>query len=66
MSAPDGRKHVSHSLSPIALLKSPNGITLVTLLAVLAAAVLVIFVVRFVVCRLRGRRYSGRSRRYRG
>lgn len=64
--APDGRKHVSHSLSPIALLKSPNWITLVTLLAVLAAAVLVIFVVRFVVRRLRGRRYSGRSRRYRG
>ena len=45
----DGRKSVDRSWNPIELLRSPNWITLVTLLAaaaVLAAAGIVIIVIR--------------------
>ena len=64
--SPDGRKAVSHSLSPIELLKSPNWITLAALLIFLIVVVAVVLLLRAVVGRLRGRRYGGRSRRYRG
>lgn len=64
---PDGRKMVSHSLNPIALLKTPNWITLVVLLVLVIVAAVVVLVVRAIFNRLRGRRYGGRrSRRYRG
>lgn len=65
--APDGRKDVSHSLNPIALLKNPNWITVVALLLILVVVAVVVLILRAVLGRLRGRRYgSGRSRRYRG
>ena len=54
----DGRKDVSHSLNPIQLLKSPNWITLVTLLVLAVVIALVVLLVR--------RAASGRRRRRRG
>lgn len=64
--APDGRKNVSHSMNPIALVQHPNWITLAAVLVLLVAAALVCAVVRIALHRLRGRRYGGRSGRYRG
>ena len=54
----DGRKEVSHSLNPIALLKNPNWITLVALLVIILVVALVIFLVRRFVFRRR-RHYRG-------
>ena len=61
----DGRKNVSHSWSPIQLLKHPNWITLAAL-AVLVLVVLAVFLAaRALVQRQRGRRYGGGYRRRR-
>lgn len=59
---PDGRKAVSHSRNPIELLKSPNWITLVTLLVIVLVIALVVFVARKLVAMKRRRRYGGRRR----
>ena len=61
----DGRKAVSRSWSPIQLLKSPNWVTLVALLAILLVIALVVFVVRKLISAKRRRRYGGRRFRLR-
>ena len=61
----DGRKTVSHSWSPIQLLKHPNWITLVTVLVLALAVLAVVLVVRALVRRQRRRRYGGGYRRRR-
>jgi hypothetical protein len=61
---PDGRKDVSHSFSPIQLLKNPNWITLAVLMAVVVLAVILVCLVRLLRRRSARRRYGGR--RYRG
>jgi 2',3'-cyclic-nucleotide 2'-phosphodiesterase (5'-nucleotidase family) len=62
--APDGRKNVSHSFSPIQLLKNPNRITLAVLLAVVVLAVILVCLAGRLRRRAKRRRYGGRS--YRG
>lgn len=61
--APDGRKEVSRSWSPVQLLKNPSWITLVTLLGIVLAAGLAVFLVRWAVRAKRRRRYGGSRRR---
>lgn len=52
---PDGRKMVEASWSPIRLLMNPNKFTVIAAIAVLLAAALVVWVVRFVARRTRRR-----------
>ena len=62
----DGRKSVDRSWNPIELLRSPNWITLVTLLAAAAVLAAAVLLVRALVRRVRRRRYGGGRKRYRG
>ena len=61
-----GTKRVSSSWNPIELLRSPNWITLVTLLAAAAVLAAAVLLVRALVRRVRRRRYGGGRKRYRG
>lgn len=60
----DGRKSVDRSWNPIELLRSPNWITLVTLLAAAAVLAAAVLLVRALVRRVRRRRYGGGRKRY--
>jgi 2',3'-cyclic-nucleotide 2'-phosphodiesterase (5'-nucleotidase family) len=62
--ADDGRKIISRSWSPIQLLKYPNWITLVTILALALAVGLVVLLVRRLAALGRRSRYGGRKRRF--
>lgn len=59
---PDGRKDVSRSWNPIELIKSPNWITIVTLLVLTAALILIVILVRWLVAAKRRRRYGKGNR----
>ncbi len=65
---PEGRKVRIDSLNPIALLKSPNWVTLLVLVIALLAVALVAFIVYRIATstRRKGRRSAGSYRRYRG
>ena len=54
----DGRKEVSRSWNPIELLKNPNWITMVTLLALIVIVALVVFLARRFRAMRRRRRYG--------
>jgi hypothetical protein len=60
---PDGRKNVSHSWNPIQLLKNPNWITLVTILAILILVGLAVLLVRKLLTARRSKRYGRGNRR---
>lgn len=63
---PDGRKDVSHSLNPIELLRSPSWLTVAAVLVLLLVVTAAVLLVRRLTRRVRGRRYGGHRRRYRG
>ena len=63
--ATDGRKDVSHSWSPVQMVKNLNWISLVTMAVLILVVVLVVVLVRHFLYAKKGRRY-GSSKRYRG
>lgn len=58
----DGRKQVSRSWNPAELVKNPNWITMVTLLVLMAAVVLAVFLIRWIHYARRRRRYGKGTR----
>lgn len=61
---PDGRKAVSHSWNPIELVKSPNWITLVTVLVLAVVVLLAALAVRQILRAKHRRRYGKRKNRF--
>ena len=61
---PDGRKAVSHSWNPIALVRSPNWITLTAVLLLTMVVLLAAFIIRQVLRAKRRRRYGKSKPRF--